>query len=67
MPETGAALAVGSDQLARVDWATGSPNNPMTDDQLSAKVSRLAGTRLDGLLDEPTAAAREALEASGLA
>ena len=67
LPETGAALAVGSDQLARVDWATGSPNNPMTDDQLSAKVSRLAGTRLDGLLDEPTAAAREALEASGLA
>ncbi len=67
LPETGAALALGSEELARVEWATGSPNNPMTGDQLAAKLSRLAGTRLDGLLDEPTAAAREALEASGLA
>jgi 2-methylcitrate dehydratase PrpD len=66
LPETGAALALESDELARVQWARGSPPNPMSDDQLNAKLYRLAGSRLDGLLDDPASAAREALAASGL-
>ncbi len=67
LPETGAALALGSEELARVQWASGSPANPMSDDQLAAKRGRLAGARLDGLLDDPATSAREALAASALA
>jgi 2-methylcitrate dehydratase PrpD len=67
LPETGAVLALGSDELARVRWARGSPANPMSEEKLGAKVRRLAGTRLDGVLDDPTRAATEALAASGLA
>jgi 2-methylcitrate dehydratase PrpD len=67
LPETGAVLALGSDELARVRWARGSPANPMSEEELGAKVRRLAGTRLDGVLDDPTRAATEALAASGLA
>jgi 2-methylcitrate dehydratase PrpD len=67
MPETGAALSLSSEVLARVDWATGSPAKPMSDKQLVAKLGRLAGTRLDGLLDDPMAAARDVVAASGLA
>jgi hypothetical protein len=39
----------------------------MSDKQLVAKLGRLAGTRLDGLLDDPMAAARDVVAASGLA
>jgi hypothetical protein len=48
-------------------YERGSPANPMRREQLAAKLRRLAGTRLHGLLDDPTAAARDALAASGLA
>ena len=66
LPETGAALALGSDELARVEWARGSPANPMSEEELAAKFNRLAGARLDGVLDDPARAASEALAASGI-
>jgi 2-methylcitrate dehydratase PrpD len=67
LPETAASLALGSDELARVDWARGSPANPMSEQELAAKVNRLAGARLDGLLDDPARAASKALTATGVA
>ncbi len=66
MPETGASLALGGEERARVRWAAGSPANPMSYDQLAAKLNGLVGARLDGLLDDPTTPAREALTASGV-
>jgi 2-methylcitrate dehydratase PrpD len=46
LPETGAELTG-----VRVQWATGSPANPMTDDRLAEKLRRLAGDRLEGILE----------------
>jgi 2-methylcitrate dehydratase PrpD len=66
LPETGASLALRDDELARVEWARGSPANPMSEEELAAKLRRLAGTRLDGLLDDPMTAAGEVLAASGV-
>lgn len=66
LPETGASLALAGDELARVEWARGSPANPMSEEELAAKRRRLAGERVDGLLDDPARAASEALTASGL-
>ena len=45
----------------RVDAARGSPQHPMTGEQLNAKVRSLAGSRLDGALDEPARPASEVL------
>jgi 2-methylcitrate dehydratase PrpD len=45
----------------RVDAARGSPQHPMTDEQLSAKVRSLAGSRLDGALEDPARPAAEVL------
>jgi 2-methylcitrate dehydratase PrpD len=67
LPETGASLALGSDELARVEWARGSPANPMSEEELAAKRRRLAGARLEYLLDDPARAAGEAVTASGVA
>jgi 2-methylcitrate dehydratase PrpD len=66
LPETGASLTVGGDELGRVDWARGSPANPMSEDELAGKRRRLAGARLDGVLDDPMTAASEVLAASGV-
>jgi hypothetical protein len=38
----------------------------MSEEELAAKLRRLAGTRLDGLLDDPMTAAGEVLAASGV-
>ena len=67
LPETGAVLEAGGEELARLESATGSPASPMTEDQLAAKVRRLTGGRLEGVLAEPTALARDLLAATGLA
>jgi 2-methylcitrate dehydratase PrpD len=45
----------------RVDAARGSPEHPMTDEQLDAKVRSLAGTRLDGALEDLARPAAEVL------
>ena len=47
----------------RVDAARGSPEHPLSDEQLAAKVRSLAGSRLEGVLDDP---ARPAAEILGL-
>jgi 2-methylcitrate dehydratase PrpD len=61
--ESEAVLAKGRTELARVEAAIGSPQNPMTEDRLAAKVRDLAGNRLDGALDDPTRPARDLLAA----
>jgi 2-methylcitrate dehydratase PrpD len=53
--ESEAVLLVGGEEAARVPWATGSPQNPMSEDELARKLSDLAGDRLDGALDDPAA------------
>ncbi len=45
----------------RVDAARGSPEHPLSDEQLAAKVRSLAGSRLDGALDDPARPAAELL------
>ena len=64
--ESEAVLEAGGERLARVEAALGSPARPMTPEQLAAKVSDLAGTRLDGALDDPATAARDVQRAAGL-
>ena len=65
--EQEAVLSAGGEQVARVTAALGSPDRPMSAEQLAAKVHDLAGDRLDGGLDDPERPARELLEAAGLA
>ncbi len=45
----------------KVDAARGSPEHPLSDEQLATKVRSLAGSRLDGALDEPARPAAEVL------
>ncbi|MDH3397326.1 MAG: MmgE/PrpD family protein, partial [Acidimicrobiia bacterium] len=45
----------------RVEAARGSPPRPMSNDQLRAKVHALAGTRFDGVLDDPERPAADVL------
>jgi 2-methylcitrate dehydratase PrpD len=66
LPETGAELARGGHEPVRVRWAIGSPANPMSDDQLAAKLRRLAGNRLDAVVEGADLTAREAVHAAGL-
>ncbi len=66
LPETAAVVELRGEALARVESATGSPAHPMTEDQLSAKLRRLAGGRLDGILQESKALARDVLAATEL-
>jgi 2-methylcitrate dehydratase PrpD len=58
--ESEALLLVDGEEAARVSWATGSPQNPMSEEQLARKLSDLAGDRLDGALDDPAAPVAEA-------
>jgi hypothetical protein len=53
--ENGAVLEVDGGEPVRVDFATGSPARPMSGEQRSAKLSRLAGTRLDGIPERSAA------------
>jgi 2-methylcitrate dehydratase PrpD len=50
------ALLAGDEELARVDAARGSPQHPLSPEDLRAKVRDLAGDRLDGALDGGAAA-----------
>jgi 2-methylcitrate dehydratase PrpD len=49
-----------------VQVARGSPQRPLTDGEVEAKVRSLVDTRLDGALDDPTTPARSVVEAAGL-
>jgi 2-methylcitrate dehydratase PrpD len=61
--EAEAAIAVGGEEVARVRAARGSPERPMSADELAAKCAMLAGDRLDGLLDDRSAPAQVLLDA----
>ena len=63
MLESEAAIEARGKRLAHVEAALGSPARPMDEHTLGAKVSELAGERLDGLLDDPARPAAEVLEA----
>jgi 2-methylcitrate dehydratase PrpD len=58
-----AVIALNGDEVARVPASRGSPEAPMSADQLAEKCRLLAGDRLDGLLDDPDAPARVLLDA----
>jgi 2-methylcitrate dehydratase PrpD len=51
---------------ARVEYAIGSPQRPLDDTRLAAKVEELAGSRLDGVLLDPARPAADVLAAAGL-
>jgi 2-methylcitrate dehydratase PrpD len=53
--------AVTSPIEAMVDAARGSPEHPLSDEQLASKVRSLAGTRLDGVFDDPRRPAADVL------
>ena len=61
--EAEAVLAVAGDEVAHVPASRGSPERPMDEAELKAKCERLAGDRLDGLLDDPDAPAQALLAA----
>lgn len=59
--ESEAVLIVDGSEAARVSASRGSPGRPLSADELARKVSRLAGDRLDGILDDPARPAAEVL------
>jgi 2-methylcitrate dehydratase PrpD len=61
--EAETVLALDGEVVARVEAARGSPERPMTADELQAKCRMLAGERLDGLLDDPDAPAQTLVDA----
>ena len=61
--ESEAVLSAGGEEVARVEAAIGSPQNPMTAERLAAKVRDLAGDRLTGALDDPDRPAADLLAA----
>jgi 2-methylcitrate dehydratase PrpD len=64
--ESEAVLEADGEPLARVQTALGSPGRPMDAAALAAKVRDLAGSRLDGVLDDDAAPARELAAAAAL-
>ncbi len=56
LAESEFALLAGDEELARVDAARGSPQHPLSADELQAKVHALAGDRFDDLADDEPAA-----------
>jgi 2-methylcitrate dehydratase PrpD len=64
--ESEALLAVDGSRVARVEAALGSPQRPMSADQLAAKRRALAGERLEGALDDLDRPAVELLDALGI-
>ena len=62
MLESEAVVEVEGQRVARVEAALGSPARPMDERALSAKVAALAGSRLDGVLDDPARPAAEVLK-----
>jgi 2-methylcitrate dehydratase PrpD len=63
LPEFGAVLMAGDDELARVPCPRGAPERPVSAAELAGKVADLAGGRLDGILDDLSAPAATALGA----
>jgi hypothetical protein len=63
LAEAEAVLALDGEEVARVPASRGSPEAPLGATELATKCERLAGDRLDGLLDDPGAAARALLAA----
>jgi 2-methylcitrate dehydratase PrpD len=61
-----ARIEAGGEEVARVQAALGSPQRPLDAARLAAKISDLAGDRLDGILDDPERPAAEVLGAAGL-
>jgi 2-methylcitrate dehydratase PrpD len=59
-------LEHGGDELARVTAALGSPQRPFDAAGLAAKVRGLAGTRLDGVLDDDERPVADVVAAAGL-
>lgn len=66
LPEFGAVVSVAGRELARVPCPRGAPERPVAAAELAAKVTDLAGDRLDGVLDDLRAPAATALRAAGL-
>jgi 2-methylcitrate dehydratase PrpD len=66
LPEWGAVLNVDGRELARVGSPKGSPERPASPADLTAKLSDLAGERLDGILHDLDAPAARTLDAAGL-
>ena len=58
-----AVIACDGEVVARVPASRGSPEAPMDADALAAKCRRLAGSRLDGVLDDLGAPAQVLLDA----
>jgi 2-methylcitrate dehydratase PrpD len=61
--EAEAVLALDGEEVARVPASRGSPEAPMDAGELAAKCRRLAGDRLDGVLDDREAPAQVLLDA----
>jgi 2-methylcitrate dehydratase PrpD len=66
VPEFGAILIAGGKELARVPCPQGAPERPASAAALAGKLADLAGTRLDGLLDDLDAPAARAVSAARL-
>ena len=66
LPEFGAVISAGDRELARIQCPQGAPERPASPASLAAKLSDLAGDRLDGVLDDLEAPAARALDAAGL-
>ena len=66
LPEMGARVAVDGGAPVTVDDPLGSPARPLDARRLREKVGALAGTRLDGALDDLAAPAAGVLAAAGL-
>jgi 2-methylcitrate dehydratase PrpD len=62
--ESEAVLLVDGDEAARVPYAAGSPQRPMSEEELAAKVRGLAGERLAGAFEDPGAPVAELLQAT---
>jgi 2-methylcitrate dehydratase PrpD len=66
LPQWGAVLNSAGGDAVRLDGPRGAPGRPITDAELAAKVSDLAGDRLDGVLNDPGTPAVQVLRAAGL-
>jgi 2-methylcitrate dehydratase PrpD len=66
LPEFGAVLTADGAEIARLPCPRGAPSRPAEAADLAAKLADLAGTRLDGILDDRDGPAAAALDAAGL-
>jgi 2-methylcitrate dehydratase PrpD len=66
LPEFGAVLCAGPRELVRLDAPRGAPGQPLTTDELDAKVAELAGHAAVSVLHDDDAPAAAALQTVGL-